>query len=148
VGAAPGAGALIGGELATSNTISTAMIGAEVALPWGVVRPYVNAMIGANLFQTATVLRPPAGVPQNAQSTTNTDDWIASRAVGGGVRIPLARNRTGLTALDVGVRRWFNGPTRYATPADLVAGPAGPSLRTRESRTDAWAFSVGFAFAP
>ena len=134
-------------QLVSDNTMATLMLGAELAVPTGAIRPYVNAMAGGSYFQTSTRVEAP-GLPRgDGVTATNLEDWVGSGAVGGGLRLALARNRTGTTLLDLGARRWFTGPTRYATAAAPPSGITGsvPSLRTR---TDAWAFTLGFSFAP
>lgn len=134
-------------QLVSDNTMATLMAGLELAVPTGALRPYVHAMAGGSYFQTSTRLVAPAVPTANDVAATNLEDWVGSGAVGGGVRLALARNRTGTTLLDVGARRWFTGPTRYATAAAPPAGLAGPAPALR-TRTDAWAITVGVSFAP
>jgi hypothetical protein len=147
IGLVPGAGNLIDGRVVTSNNVQTFMGGIELAQPTGPVRPYVNAMAGASYFFTRSELRGRGRDDDDGIGTTNVRDWVRSTALGGGVRLPIARSRRGtMTLLDVGARRWFNPVTTYATPGDVVTGGNGPTIAPRQGRTDQWSYTVGLTF--
>ena len=141
----PAAGSLIRGRLRTTNTFVTLLVGGELAQPDGPLRPYVHGGIGATYFRTGSSLGGSDRFEDEGFATTNVDDWARTAVAGGGLRIPIGRGRRTLTLLDLGARRAWIGPTTYATPDDIVQGPAGPDVVPRRSRTDHWLITAGFA---
>ncbi|MCU0627638.1 MAG: hypothetical protein MUF21_14310 [Gemmatimonadaceae bacterium] len=119
IGLVPGAGNLIDGRVVTSNNVQTFMGGIELAQPTGPVRPYVNAMAGASYFFTRSELRGRGRDDDDGIGTTNVRDWVRSTALGGGVRLPIARSRRGTTVRPSPHDRGAptSGATRWGSPS-------------------------------
>ena len=141
-----GGGGLFGWQAraTTRNVAGQALVGLELAIPAGPVRPYANAGIGTGWFATQTTFDDRwARRGRNDFTRTHLDDWVAVRTAGGGVRVPIGRGMM----LDVAARRAWSGVATYATPADVRTGTTGGIVVSpRRSRTDQWLFSAGLSF--
>ncbi|HYW49808.1 MAG TPA: hypothetical protein VE861_04330, partial [Gemmatimonadaceae bacterium] len=83
-----GTGCRIQIDINTSNNIFSGLAGPELQVPSGPIRPYVNALAGLTVFWTQSSAE---GADENDDQfrTTNLRDNIFTKALGGGLRIPL-----------------------------------------------------------
>jgi hypothetical protein len=135
-----GTGCRILVDVTTSNNIINGMVGPELQVPVGIIRPYVNGMAGISVFATQSTADGQSGGP-DVFRTTNSRDAIFTAAAGGGIRIPVsARAR-----IDLDVRRHFNGRARYLT-RDSFGDGSNPDPLVRESDVDMFTYSIGMSF--
>lgn len=134
-----GTGCRIQIDINTSNNIFSGLVGPELQVPAGPLRPYVNALAGLTVFWTQSSAEG-ADDDDDRFRTTNLRDNIFTRALGGGIRIPLGST----VMLDANARRNFNGRARYLTRDSFGDGTVTmPTVR--ESEVDMWTFSLGIA---
>jgi opacity protein-like surface antigen len=110
-------------DVTTSNYIVPMSIGPQLSWPTGIVRPYVNAGVGGQLFFTESRLQ---GTGDNTAfaSTTNHSAVTAAWSVGGGVYVPLYVGKSHLD-LDLGVQYFGGGTARYLAEGSIVDQPGG-----------------------
>ena len=135
-----GSGCRIQIDINTSNNIFSGLVGPELQVPSGPIRPYVNAMAGWTSFWTQSSADG-ANDDENLFRTTNLRDNILTKAVGGGVRIPFAH----MAMVDVNARRNVNGRARYLTRDSFGNGTLTTPI-VRESAVNMWTYSIGVAF--
>lgn len=133
-------------DMNTSNNIVVFSGGPELALPRGLVRPYVYAFAGYSYFYTETQARDDNSYDGFA-SSVNFDDGGLATGWGGGLRIPL-HFRTVNAAIDAGVRHTKNGVRQYLRPGDIVDVPNGFIPNPRTSLADFRQWHVGVSFSP
>ena len=121
-------------DTSVANNISTALVGPQLTIPWGPIRPYVSAGAGvAHLFSTMSYDCEPVHQcettydEESGTYQTETRKWKArhhrftyawSRRAGVNIALHrFARSRTRL-ALDVSVGEHGNGPTEYGIPGE------------------------------
>jgi hypothetical protein len=127
-------------DINTSNNIFSGLVGPELQVPSGPVRPYVNALAGWTVFWTQSSAEG-ANDNEDVFRTTNLRDNLFTAAAGGGVRIPLGQ----WVKLDANARRNFNGRARYLTRDSFGDGTQTTPL-VRESEVNMWTYSLGVAF--
>ncbi len=110
-------------DVTTDNQIFTALIGPQLELPRGPVRPYVGAGVGlAYFFTTSGVGATSDGV---STTTTNYHDGVLAWTGGGGVRVPFRIRQVPL-AVDLGARYQHDGEVSYLTKgAGITDNPDG-----------------------
>ncbi len=135
-----GAGCRITIDITTSNNIFSGLVGPELQVPTGPIRPYVNAVAGWTVFWTASSADGQNGGPDVFQ-TTNQHDNLFTSAVGGGVRIPVGTR----VSLDFNARRHYNGRARYLTRDSFGDGTNATPL-VRESDVNMWTYAIGMSF--
>ncbi len=97
-------------DVTTDNQVFSALIGPQLELPSGPVRPYVGAGVGLGYFFTSSGV---AGSSSGAfASTTNYHDAVLDWSGGGGVRVPFRIRQVPL-AVDLGARYQRNGSVSY-----------------------------------
>jgi len=119
-----GVGCLIQLDLTTSNNILSFAAGPEIAVPDGVVQPYIHGGVGVSYFATTSSVEGSDNNDEPFASTTNFDDVTFAWIAGGGLRIPLSRGRTPI-ALDVGARLLDNGEVEYLREGSITINPDG-----------------------
>lgn len=135
-----GTGCRISVDITTSNNVFSGLAGPELQVPVGPIRPYVNALAGWTVFWTQSSADGEDGGP-DVFDTTNQRDNIFTTAVGGGIRIPLARS----VSLDFNARKNFNGRARYLTRDSFGDGTLTTPL-VRESEVNMWTYAIGVSF--
>ena len=105
----------------------------------GPLRPYVNALAGLTVLWTQSSAEGTNDDDDQFRST-NLRDNIFTRALGGGIRVPLGST----VMLDANARRNFNGRARYLTRDSFGDGTVTLPM-VRESEVDMWTFSLGIA---
>ncbi|HYW49381.1 MAG TPA: hypothetical protein VE861_02180 [Gemmatimonadaceae bacterium] len=134
-----GTGCRITIDINTSNNIFSGLVGPELQVPVGPIRPYVNALAGMTVLWTQSSADG-ADDGDDTFRTTNLRDNVFTSALGGGVRIPLG----GTAKLDLNARRNFSGRARYLTRDSFGDGTV-TSPTVRESEVEMWTFSIGLA---
>ncbi|MEP7066617.1 MAG: hypothetical protein ABI889_11330 [Gemmatimonadota bacterium] len=118
----------------TNNYIVPMSIGAQLARPSGLFRPYLNAGIGGLAFFTESHLE--GEDDQRAfASTTNHSSIAPSWTAGGGIYMPVYNGKTNVQ-LDLGMQYVGGGRTRYLAPGRIADLPgARISVTPLESET-------------
>jgi len=101
----------------TNNYIVPLSIGPQLAMPTGLIRPYVNGGIAAQLFFTES------GVEGTEDSydfanTTNQHDETSTWVAGGGVYIPIYSKKMSVL-IDAGIQYFGAGHARYLRPGSI-----------------------------
>ena len=135
-----GTGCRISIDITTSNNIFSGLVGPELQVPSGPIRPYVNAMAGWTVFWTSSSADGQNGGPDVFQ-TTNQYDNLFTSAVSGGARIPVGQR----ISVDLNARRHYNGRARYLTRDSFGDGTNTTPL-VRESDVNMWTYSIGLSF--
>ena len=135
-----GTGCRISVDITTSNKIISGLVGPELQVPSGPIRPYVNAMAGWTVFWTSSSADGLNGGPDVFQTTNQVDNLFTS-AVGGGVRIPIGPR----ISIDLNARRHDNGRARYLT-RDSFGDGTNRSPLVRESDVNMWTYGIGLSF--
>lgn len=97
-------------DVTTDNQIFSGLIGPQLELPTGPVRPYAGGGVGLGYFFTSSGIGGTSG--GNIASTNNYHDAVFAWTGGGGLRIPF-RIRQVHFAADVGARYQHNGEVSY-----------------------------------
>jgi len=107
--------------VSTANYVVPMSVGTQLALPRGVVRPYVNAGIGGIGFFTESSV---SGADQGEviAASTNQSSMTASWSVGGGANVPITLGRIPV-AFDAGVQYARGGNARYLAPGSVADLP-------------------------
>ena len=104
-------------KVSTNNYIVPLSIGPQLAMPTGLVRPYVNGGIAAQIFFTQS------GVEGTEDSydfanTTNQHDWTSTWVAGGGVYVPIYTKKMSVM-IDAGIQYFGAGHARYLRPGSI-----------------------------
>jgi len=101
----------------TNNYIVPMSIGAQLARPAGLFRPYVNAGIGGLAFFTESHLE---GTDDHREfaSTTNHSSIAPSWTAGGGIYMPVYEGKTSVQ-LDLGAQYIGGGRATYLAPGSI-----------------------------
>ena len=121
-------------DLHTENNIAYAGIGPELGLPYGAVRPYVNAGAGFSYFETASRLDGDDDSDSFGRTRHLSDTGVAF-TTGGGLYVPVHFGRTPI-AIDLGARYHWNGTVNYLREGDIHDNPDG-SISFTPTRTRA-----------
>ena len=134
-------------DLTTSNNIVHGLIGPQLMVPGGPVRPYVNGGIGFSYFATTSSVE---GSTDNEPfaNTTNFDDGAFSWGAGGGLYIPLSISATADFAIDIAARYTATREIEYLREGDIRDLPDGSiEFTPRRSDADLVTFTVGVSVA-
>jgi opacity protein-like surface antigen len=129
----------------TTNNVGTLMIGPQLAVPSGPVRPYVHGGIGFAYFNTGTSVecsRCSDDYDDPLWNRTHLSDLTLSYGGGGGIAIALGRGIDPIT-LDLGARYQHNGNARYLRKGSIVDGSTGPIFTPIESQANYVVYRLG-----
>jgi len=104
-------------DVKTNHFIIPMSVGPQVMWPTGVVRPYMNAGIGAQVFETSSQAQAVRG--QSLTIMTDQSDVAPSWVIGGGVYMPVYNGKTNV-ALDFGIQYLNGGNAQYQTSGSLI----------------------------
>jgi hypothetical protein len=134
-------------DMSTSNYIVPMSVGPQLSWPTGIVRPYVNTGVGAQLFFTESRVQGTADRMVLA-STTNHSSLAASWSFGGGVYLPLRAGKTRID-LDLGAQYIAGATQRYLAAGGIVDLPGAQIAVTPvESRTGMAIIRIGARVRP
>jgi hypothetical protein len=134
-------------DVTTSNYIVPMSVGPQVSWPTGIVRPYMNAGVGAQLFFTESRLQGTGDYTAFA-STTNHSAAAATWSLGGGVYLPLYAGKRHLD-LDLGVQYFGGGTARYLAQGSIIDQPGGQvTVTPLESTTHLAIIRLGARLSP
>jgi hypothetical protein len=122
-------------DLTTSNNIVHGLVGPQLMVPSGPIRPYVNGGLGFSYFATTSSVEGSTGNDPFA-STTNFDDGAFSWGAGGGLYIPIRVSATADIAIDLGARYTGTREIEYLREGDIRDLPDG-SIEFTPRRSDA-----------
>jgi hypothetical protein len=130
-------------DLETDNRIGFGAFGAQLQIPDGWVRPYVNTALAVTYFWTESSI---SGTDNSyaAASTTNLHDWSRALVFGGGLMIPFGNS---LGALNLGARYNYGATATYLSKGDITDNPDGTiTLHPHTSKTDLVLWQLGASF--
>ena len=104
-------------KVSTNNYIVPLSIGPQLAMPRGMIRPYVNAGLAAQVFFTESGVEGEDDHYDFA-NTTNQHDATATWVAGGGVYIPVYSRKMSVL-IDAGVQYFGPGHARYLRPGSI-----------------------------
>lgn len=107
----------------TTNYIMPMSFGPQITWPTGIVRPYVNAGLGAQGFFTETDVESTSDRTPFA-SATNQSDFASAWALGGGIYVPVVAGKRAVQ-LDFGVQYLNGSKARYLAPGSIMDLPGG-----------------------
>src|SRR5262245_55875678 len=114
-------------KLSTANWIASFNVGPEVSRPSGFFRPYGNAGFSRLLLRTTSSLNSENASENPIATTTNYSDGTNALFFGGGLRFPLAAQRShGIVELDLGLRYVQGGYASYLREGSIQDNPGGP----------------------
>jgi hypothetical protein len=137
-------GCRVGPDLTTTNNIAFGGIGPELALPLGVIEPYVRGMMGFSYWFTNSSL---SGYDDDHEfgNTTHLSDVVAAWRAAAGVRLRIS-NGSKPVSIDFGVERHENGIADFLTEGDIVDHPDGSiSIFPNRSEANLMTFRVGIS---
>ena len=102
-------------KVKTTNYLSQFTIGPQFTWPRGLIRPYVNAGIGTQVFWTESNVQDFSDDDSSDLSTTNQSDWTSAWTFGTGVYVPISRG----VSLDAGVQFIQGGRAQYLKPGSI-----------------------------
>jgi hypothetical protein len=103
-------------KVSTNNYIVPLSIGPQLAVPTGLIRPYVNGGVAAQMFYTQSSVD---GTDDHTiASTTNQHDATATWVAGGGIYIPVYTKKMSVL-IDAGVQYFGAGHARYLRPGSI-----------------------------
>jgi opacity protein-like surface antigen len=102
-------------KIRTTNYLSQLTVGPQFTWPRGLVRPYVNAGIGGQVFFTQSDVEGLEAQDNSDLSTTNQSDWTSAWTFGTGVYVPLSRG----VSVDAGVQFVHGGRAQYLKPGSI-----------------------------
>jgi hypothetical protein len=111
----------------------------------GLIRPYVDGLIGLKYLWTQTSISDVDGDEPFA-SDTNLSDTSFSYGIGGGLQIPLTKGPESRLMLDTGVRYLRGGRAEYLRKGSIREVNGSVVYDVLSSRTDALAVQVGVIF--
>ena len=133
-------------DVTTSNQMGAFGVGPEFALPYGPVRPYVNAAISGVVFRTYSSVGGTTSDGEAFAGTKNHGDSTSAWTYGGGIRIPVRRKDVGID-LDFGFRYYKGGTSTYLNEGSIVDHPNGSiTIFPFETDTPFIVYTVGVKF--
>ena len=122
---------------------------------FGLVRPYLDGLIGIQHLTTDTQLNDNDGYDEYGSSTgaNHINDTVLSYGFGGGLMFRLlgvrqSNHRSGFSMdLEMGVRYLRGGFAEYLTKGDIVVTDTQIIYYVSESRTDAVTGKIGLSFS-
>jgi opacity protein-like surface antigen len=105
-------------KVKTTNYLSQFTIGPQLTWPRGLVRPYVNAGIGGQVFFTESNVDDIGSDDSSDLSTTNQSDWTSAWTFGYGVYVPFSRGAVPVS-VDAGVQFVHGGRAQYLKPGSI-----------------------------
>ena len=113
----PTVGGRIQVDVTTRNYVFVGGLGPQLTLPYGPIRPYVNAGVGFQVFFTESSIEG-SDDSYDFANTTNQSDATPAFTTGGGVYIPLKHGRVPVL-LDLGVTAFMGGRASYLKPGSI-----------------------------
>jgi hypothetical protein len=92
-------------KVSTNNYIIPLSIGPQLAMPTGLIRPYVNGVEGSD-------------DSYDFANTTNQHDWTSTWVAGGGVYVPIYSKKMSVL-IDAGIQYFGAGHARYLRPGSI-----------------------------
>jgi hypothetical protein len=107
-------------EVKTNHFIIPMSVGPQVMWPTGIVRPYMNAGVGAQVFETDSHAEAVSG--ESLTITTDQSDVAPLWVVGGGIYMPIYNGKTKVS-LDFGMQYLNGGNAQYQTSGSIIDLP-------------------------
>jgi hypothetical protein len=133
-------------KLSTTNYIMPMSLGLQLARSTGLVRPYVNAGVGLQVFVTDTQLRSESDFMWSGfANTTNRSDCVGSVMAGGGLYLVLPIRRRSVM-IDAGLQYFDGARASYLVPS-ATNDPAAPSMTSVNSSAHLVTIKLGARLA-
>jgi opacity protein-like surface antigen len=130
----PTVGGRIQVKVSTTNNVIPLSFGPQISWPYGPLRPYLNAGLGAHYFFTESSIQGTDDEYEFA-NTTNQSDWTSAWVFGGGLYAPIYEGKTKVS-LDLGVQYYKGGRAQYLRPGSITDLPnAQIAIQPLESDT-------------
>ena len=132
-------------KVTTSNYIVPLSIGPQLTVPRGIIRPYVNGGMAAQIFFTESSVEGLDDYDDFA-STTNQYDWTSTWVAGGGFYVPVYTKKMSVL-IDLGVQYFGPGRARYLRPGSIQDLPNSQiRITSLESETRLMLVHLGVKF--
>jgi hypothetical protein len=135
----------IGLRVATSNNIFLSHFVVRAQPRAGLIRPYVDGLIGLKFLFTRTSVSDPDD-DETIASNIDLSDTAFSYGVGGGFQIPLTKGRESRILLDLNVRYLRGGRAEYLRKGSIQVENGVAVYDVFSSRTDVLGVQVGVMF--
>jgi opacity protein-like surface antigen len=129
----------------TSNNIFLSHFVLRAQPRSGLVRPYVDGLIGLKHLFTRTSISDLSD-DETIASNTDLSDTSFSYGIGGGLQIPLTKGRESRIMLDTNVRYLRGGRAEYLRKGSIREVNGVAVFDVLSSRTDVLAVQVGVVF--
>ncbi|HQU71735.1 MAG TPA: outer membrane beta-barrel protein [Calditrichia bacterium] len=147
-------------DVTTSNNIVQAFALLRAQNPHGVLRPYVDGLVGFNYLYTETKIEDEDNIDDDdvVASSKNFDDFAFSYGFGGGVMVKLYEaapslgedghyDRPASILLDLRVRYLLGGEAEYLRRGDIERVNGEVIISPVQSKTDLLTFNIGISVA-
>lgn len=140
-------------DVTTRNYILMSHFLVRLQPPNGMVRPYLDALVGFNYLWTETGVYDRDGLDQKLASDVNFSDWTWSGGVGGGLMLIIyEKKRSGRAKpfallLDLGARYLKGGKAEYLKEGSIIRENQRVIYDVYESSTDLFTIRAGLSFA-
>jgi opacity protein-like surface antigen len=135
----------VGLRVTTSNNIFLSHFVVRAQPRTGLIRPYVDGLIGLKFLFTRTSISDPDD-DETIASNVDLSDTAFSYGVGGGFQIPLTKGPESRILLDTGVRYLRGGRAEYLRKGSIRVENGVAVYDVFSSRTDVLAVQVGVMF--
>lgn len=138
-------------EVNTTNSILLGHLLMRLQYPRGVVRPYVDGLVGLNYLATTTEIKSlnATNDDNNVASSDNAEDVAFSYGAGLGLMFKVYGGNSPddpeAILIDLGVRYIYGGNAEYLKEGDIVRSPGRVLYNYRESDTDIMTAHIGVA---
>jgi hypothetical protein len=133
-------------DVSTSNTIIGVGFGPELGVPYGPLRPYLNAGFSGLLFRTTSAVSGIRSSDEPIATTTNLSDWTRAWVLGTGLRIPLGGSDSPVD-LDLGLRYHEGGEALYLREGSILDNPDGSiTILPLRSETPFMVYAIAVRF--
>lgn len=133
-------------NVTTSNNILLGHILLRLQLPTGIIRPYMDCVVGFNYLFTETKITNMPDVEEIAKST-NLECGTYSYGAGSGIQVQVYRNKNkSKIFFDFKIRYLFGGEAYYLKKGSITTKHGQVFYDLTKSRTDILTFQIGIVF--
>ncbi|MDH5741964.1 MAG: hypothetical protein OEZ52_00305 [Candidatus Aminicenantes bacterium] len=139
-------------DVTTRNYILMCHLLLRLQSPKGMVRPYLDGLVGFNYLWTETGVYDRDGFDQKVASDVNFSDWTWSCGIGGGLMLSMYRKKRSGKArpfvvfLDIGACYLKGGKAEYLKEGSVIRENQRVIYDVSESSTDLFIIRAGLSF--
>jgi hypothetical protein len=126
-------------EVNTTNSILLGHILMRAQYPKGMIRPYIDGLVGLHAFTTTTEIEDLGGFEETVASSTNQDDYTFSYGGGAGIMVRVhqdSEEKIEAIMIDVGVRYILGGEAKYLKEGSIRRVDGNVEFDELNSKTD------------